>query len=167
MKNYYRILFLALSLAAVSFAQAENWAQWRGPALNGTSPETNLPEALDEKNQVWAIDLPGRGASTPIVFGDKIFLTTQGSDRKLLALCFDAKSGKELWRKEMGNAGGAKGNADWAGPSAITDGKNVFFYFSTGDLAAFDTEGNPIWPQRNLQKDHGPWRSEEHTSELQ
>lgn len=156
MKKYYLLAALFISLSA-AFARAENWAQWRGPNFNGTSPETNLPDALDEKNTDWSVDLPGRGASTPVVWGEKIFLTTQSADRKLLALCFDAKTGKEAWRKEIGTAGGAKGNADWASPSAVTDGKVVFFYFSTGDLAAFDLDGNIIWPQRSIQKEHGQW----------
>src|SRR6267142_2541461 len=60
-------------------------------------------------------------------------------------------------RKLAAVAGMAKGgNADWAGPSAICDGKSVFFYFSTGDLGAFDMEGKPLW-SLNMQKEHGPF----------
>jgi outer membrane protein assembly factor BamB len=145
-------------LAIGSAVRAENWPQWRGPAFNGSSTETNLPEKLDESAQLWSIELSGRGASTPIVWGDRIFLTAQAKDRNLLALCFDAKNGKELWRKEMGVATPSRkeGNADWAGPSAICDGKSVFFYFSTGDLGAFDLEGKPLW-SLNMQKEHGPF----------
>ena len=158
MKRQYSFCLVAgLLLAICSSVRAENWPQWRGPAFNGSSTEANLPDQLDEKAQLFSIELPGRGASTPIVWGDRIFLTTQGKDRKLLALCFDAKSGNESWRKEMGMAGMAKGgNADWAGPSAICDGKSVFFYFSTGDLGAFDMEGKPLW-SLNMQKEHGPF----------
>ncbi|HEV8603802.1 MAG TPA: PQQ-binding-like beta-propeller repeat protein [Tepidisphaeraceae bacterium] len=156
MKKHYPLCLLIGLFVTVCVARAENWPQWRGPAFNGTSPETNLPDKLDETGTMaWSVELPGRGASTPIVWGNQVFLTTQGKDRKLLALCFDAKTGKEQWRKEMGMAGQAKGNnADWAGPSAITDGKTVYFYFSTGDLAAFDMDGKPIW-NLNMQKEHG------------
>jgi len=156
-RQYFLSLAAGLLLSMGSMASAENWPQWRGPAFNGSSSETNLPENLDEKGALWSVELPGRGASTPIVWGERIFLTTQGKDRKLVALCFDAKNGQEVWRKEMGIAGNAKGNnADWAGPSAICDGKSVWFYFSSGDLAAFDMEGKPIW-SLNVQKEHGPF----------
>src|SRR5882762_10470864 len=156
MKRHYSLcLAVGLFMAISSSARAENWPQWRGPAFNGSSTEKNLPESLDEKGALWSIELPGRGASTPIVWGERIFLTTQGKDRKLVAHCFDAKNGKEVWQKEMGTAGNAKGpNADWAGPSAICDGKTVWFYFSTGDLAAFDMEGKKLW-SLNVQKEQG------------
>jgi len=157
MKRHYSLcLFVAALVAFASPGRAENWPQWRGPAFNGSSPEKNLPENLDEKGALWSIELGGRGASTPIVWGDRIFLTTQGQDRKLRAHCFDAKDGHELWQKEMGMAGNIKGNADWAGPSAICDGKSVWFYFSTGDLGAFDMEGKPLW-SLNIQKEQGPF----------
>ena len=154
-RQYFLALIFGLLVALGSLARAENWPQWRGPAFNGSSTETNLPERLE--GSLWSTELPGRGASTPIVWGERIFLTVQGKDRNLLALCFDAKNGQELWRKEMGVAGPAKGgNADWAGPSAICDGKNVWFYFSTGDLACFDMEGKQVWAL-NMQKENGPF----------
>src|SRR6267143_1720144 len=104
-KNYSICLLIGLLVAVASVARGENWGQWRGPALNGSSPETGLPDTLDEKAAAWSVELPGRGASTPIVWGDRIFLTVQAKDRNLLALCMDAKRGKELWYKEMGMAG--------------------------------------------------------------
>src|SRR3954465_12002874 len=157
MKRHYPLfLIFGLVVSVAAIARAENWGQWRGPAFNGSSSETNLPDKLDESAQLWSMELPGRGASTPIVWGDRIFLSVQAKDRNLLALCFDAKNGQEVWRKKMGMAGNTKGNADWAGPSAICDGKNVWFYFSTGDLACFDMEGKQIWAL-NIQKEHGPF----------
>lgn len=157
MKRHYPLaLILGLIIGLCSAVRAENWPQWRGPAFNGSSGETNLPEKLEEKEALWSVELPGRGASTPIVWGERIFLTVQAKDRNLLALCFDAKNGQEIWRKEIAVAGNTKGNADWAGPSAICDGKNVWFYFSTGDLACFDMEGKQIWAL-NIQKEHGPF----------
>src|SRR6266496_4213572 len=108
-KQYFLCALIGLIFGVTSSSRAENWPQWRGPAFNGSSTETNLPDQLDEKGALWSVELPGRGASTPVVWGDRIFLTTQGKDRKLLAHCFDAKSGNELWRKEMGMAGQAKG----------------------------------------------------------
>src|SRR2546423_11983474 len=92
MKRHYSLcLFVAAMVAFASVGRAENWPQWRGPAFNGSSSEKTLPDNLDEKGALWSIELPGRGASTPIVWGERIFLTTQGKDRKLVAHCFDAK----------------------------------------------------------------------------
>ncbi len=158
-KRYSMCLIVGMLVAMAAVVRAENWPQWRGPTFNGSSPETGLPETLDEKGAKWAIELPGRGASTPIVWGDRIFLTVQSKDRNLVALCFEAKNGQVIWQKEMGSAAPSRkeGNADFAGPSAVTDGKSVYFYVSTGNLAAFDMDGKELWPARNLQKEHGPW----------
>ena len=149
---------LALSAAFAFPALAENWSQWRGPALNGSTTETNLPDSLDpQKNLVWSINLPGRGAGTPIIHGDRIFVPTYTADQKLAALCINRKDGTILWQKTMADAYVAsKGQADLASPSPITDGTLVWFYFGTGDLACFDMEGNPKW-SRNIQRDHGQW----------
>src|SRR4051812_25873536 len=157
MKKDHMIGVLVLVLiAAASIARAENWPQWRGPAFNGSSTEMNLPQNLEEKDAAWSVELAGRGASTPIVFGDRVFVTVQGKDRKLTAFAYSTKDASKLWEKDMGMASGNKGNADWAGPSAICDGKNVWFYFSTGDLACIDLDGNQIWAL-NIQKEHGPF----------
>lgn len=80
-----RIALLAASVSLASFradvAAAENWPQWRGPTADGVSTETGLPvEWSAEKNVVWRVDLPGRGQSTPILWGDRVFLTYQVGD---------------------------------------------------------------------------------------
>src|SRR5436305_14904646 len=110
MKRQYTFwLLFGLLISIASSVRAENWPQWRGPAFNGSSSEKNLPENLEEKGALWSVELAGRGASTPSVWGERMFLTTQGQDRKLEAHCFDAKNGQEVWQKEMGRAGKAKG----------------------------------------------------------
>ncbi|MDQ3814938.1 MAG: PQQ-binding-like beta-propeller repeat protein [Armatimonadota bacterium] len=137
-------------------ARAENWPQWRGPALNGSTSETGLPDVLDtEQTLAWESPLPGPGAGTPVVWEDRIFLSALDKKTKnLLALCLDRKSGKILWQKEI--AVGYKTNRlnDMASPSPITDGERAYFYYGTGDLAAFDFDGKLLW-SRNIQKDHG------------
>lgn len=151
------LLALALGLASVTAPTfAENWPQWRGPNLNGSANEANLPEKLDESTLAWFADLPGRGASTPIIWDEKVFVSSQGTDGKLSAHCFERKSGKPLWTKEIALGSTVKNLADLASPSAATDGKVVIFYFGSGDLAAFDLDGKELW-KRNIQKDHGPF----------
>jgi outer membrane protein assembly factor BamB len=151
---------LVLSLAAPVWAQAGNasppWPQWRGPALNGSSPARNLPDKLDKgQNLAWSTQLPGSGAGTPIVSQDRVLVSAlDGQSKKLLALCLDRNGGKVLWRKEVGNGFTSNERNNMASPSPVTDGKTAWFYFGTGDLAAFDLEGNQLWA-RNIQNDFG------------
>jgi outer membrane protein assembly factor BamB len=139
--------------------RAADWPQWRGPALNGSSPETHLPATLDpEKNLAWSVELPGPSAGTPILYGDKIYLSAlERKTRNLLALCLDPKDGKVLWQREVAPGFTSNPRNDLAAPSPVTDGKKVIFLYGSGDVAAFDTEGKPLW-QRNLQKDFGEFK---------
>jgi outer membrane protein assembly factor BamB len=138
-------------------ARAQQWPQWRGPNLNGSSEAKNLPAKLDDSTRVWSVDLPGVGAGTPIVWNDRIFLTgLDDQSKKLLATCIDRKDGHTLWQKEVGDGFQKNSNNNLAAPSAITDGKLAWFYYGTGDLIAFDFDGNQKWA-RNIQKDFGPF----------
>ena len=149
------LLIGALSLPLSAIA-AENWAQWRGPALNGSTTETSLPARIGPaENLAWTIDLPGTGSGTPIVWENRVFVSViDRGTKKLTALCYDRLTGKVLWQHAMGEAIRATGQSDLASPSALTDGQRVFFYFGTGDLAAFDMDGKPIW-SRNIARNFG------------
>jgi outer membrane protein assembly factor BamB len=156
MRNRLSAVALMLS-ALVSFASAADWPQWRGPNFNGSSDAKDLPEKLDASTQLWQVQLPGIGSGTPIVWHDRIFLTgIDEQSKKLLATCFSRKDGSTLWQKEVAIGFGQNDRNNMAAPSAITDGKLVYFYYGTGDLAAFDLDGNPKWA-RNIQKDFGPF----------
>jgi outer membrane protein assembly factor BamB len=137
-------------------ALAENWGQWRGPNLNGSSPEVNLPDKLDPNaNLVWKFDMPGHGSGTSVVWGDRIFVSCVDRQAdKMLALCVDATSGKEIWRREVGEGFQSNNRNNYAGPSPLTDGKTVWFAFGSGDLVAFDMQGTQLWT-KNIQKEHG------------
>jgi len=148
--------FVAAALAA-ALAHAENWPQWRGPFLNGSTTETNLPTKFDEtENVAWTtpLSIPGSCGATPIVWGDRIFLpSVDASTADLLALCLDLKTGKVLWKNKTGkDRPGSRNNM--ASPSAVTDGKTVWFFYGTASLFAFDFEGKELW-SRDLEKDHG------------
>src|SRR5215467_3647706 len=96
-----------LSRAAVSFALliaisahacAENWPQWRGPSNNGVSSEIGLPTKWSKtENVAWRLPLPGPAASTPIVWENRIFLTSVDGNDLVLACC--STDGKLLWKK--------------------------------------------------------------------
>lgn len=102
-----KTLLVALLLAATMprFGAAENWPSWRGSRGDGTSMEQDLPtewDAATGKNILWKVEVPGTGHSSPIVWNDRLFLSTCFEEQKERALlCFDTKSGKELWRTNV------------------------------------------------------------------
>lgn len=161
-RNSTFCLAVLIPAVTVGVAAAENWPQWRGPFLNGSTTETDLPAVWTEtQNVAWVTSMPGGSGATPIVWSDRIFLPstdwkTKHDDRRkkgLLAMCVDARSGKVLWRHRVGwDRPIARNNM--ASPSAVTDGKIVIFTFGTGDLAAYDFAGKPLW-SRSLETDHG------------
>jgi outer membrane protein assembly factor BamB len=143
-------------LALATAARAENWPQWRGPTANGISKETKLPVEWSEKrNLAWTLPMPGIGASTPIVWGDRIFLTSAESPNLLELLCVSTE-GKLVWKKKVstGNARFMKDEANMASASPTTDGKLVWCFFASGELACFDFEGKEIW-SFNVQDRYG------------
>jgi outer membrane protein assembly factor BamB len=134
-----------------------DWLQWRGPELNGTCDANNLPASWSVEsgeNVAWSCDLPGLGSSTPIVVGDHIFLTTHSDDDRLDAICIDRKAGRISWKKKMGSGKKALRGNTMASPSAVSDGKTVWFLFGQGTLAAMSMEGTELW-KRELREDHG------------
>jgi len=151
-----RVLSLAILvvLLCLSASTAENWPNWRGPTYNGVAAGKGYPTKWSEtENVAWKIELPGSGASTPIVWGDKIFLTCN-AEGKNLAVALD-RSGKSLWSREIGSeAKGKHKKATGANPSMATDGEHVYAYFKSGDLACLDFAGKIIW-QVNLQEKYG------------
>jgi outer membrane protein assembly factor BamB len=143
-----------LAAAAAAPARAENWPQWRGPFFNGSTTEKGLPATCDAGARVWAADLPGHSAATPIVWGDRIFASaTDPATKGVLAMCLAVADGKVLWQKRVGDDLKAPNN-DAATPSPCTDGKLAYFLYGTGDLAAFDFGGKCVW-SRNVVKDYG------------
>src|SRR5580658_6049964 len=118
-------------------ASAENWPNWRGPALNGSTTETNLPDRWSRtENVAWVAPLPGRGGATPVIWEDSVFLPCPDADGNLLLLCINSKDGKIRWQKTVAPGNDVNGKNNMASPSAATDGKLVVAMFGTGDLAA-------------------------------
>ena len=149
---------IVVALLAACPLLAENWAQWRGPNMDGTSNETSLPTTWSKtENIAWATPMPGFSAATPIIWGDRVFTTAADKDKNLLAICVDAASGKILWSDKTGtDRKTAGGHHNMASPSPVTDGKSVFFLFGTGDVIAYDFAGKRLW-SRDIEKDYGPF----------
>lgn len=150
------LMSLAVLAALGAPATAENWPQWRGPKNDGHSAEKNLPtEWSADQNVVWKLKMPGLGACTPCVWGDKIFVTSPDGDNVVL-MCVGT-DGQEKWKQKISDTGAKRyrnpSGADVtdASASCSTDGKHVWAFSSSGALACFDLAGKPVW-NLDLQK---------------
>lgn len=136
------------SVADVSFAD-DDWKQFRG--AGGTSvADASLPKEFDDDTNVaWKTEMPGKGASGPIVVGDRVFVTCSGGigESSLYTVCVDAKSGKKLWTQKFLATGRCFVHplSANAAPTPASDGKHVFAFYSSNDLACMDLEGNLLW----------------------
>jgi len=144
-----------LSAALVTQALADNWPQWRGPNLDGVSREKDLPVQWSKtENVLWRLPLPGPAGATPVVWGDRLYLTSVDGDQ-LVLLCVST-DGKELWRRVVGTGNrdvrGDEGNS--ASPSPSTDGKHVWAFMANGLLACYTVDGEEVW-KLNLQDRYG------------
>ena len=150
-----RALLVTIILATATAAvRAENWPQWRGPSLNGVSTEKNLPvEWSTEENVTWKLELPEWSGSTPIIWGDRIFLNVAAGDG-LYLWCVNRNTADPLWVRPLGSGNVKMRKQNMSSPSPVTDGKNVYVMTGTGSLKGYDFNGNQIWA-RDIQKDYG------------
>ncbi len=138
--------------------QAQNWSQWRGPGAVGVADQGNYPTVFSsEDGLLWKIELPGAGGSTPIVWKDRIILTSgigDGEEGEDGVLCFDWE-GNQIWEVKLGKQSqGKHTRGTGSNPSAITDGERIFVLFKSTTLAALDIDGNVLW-KTNLQDTYG------------
>src|ERR1700683_4124091 len=123
------VVILLAGMVVVA-ARGENRPQWRGPGNDGISNERGLPTTWsDTSNIAWKLAMPGPSGATPVVWGDRIFLTSEDSDKNIVLMCVNT-AGKELWRQRLGS--GARhfmrdeGTSSSASPS--TDGTHVYAF---------------------------------------
>ena len=154
--NLMRLFPVVILTCSCALSFAGDWSNWRGPHHDGSSDETGVPAKFGPgENLLWKADLPGAAASTPVVWGDSVFVTsTNEKEEKLLGMCLDRKTGAVRWEKEIGKGFRQDDRSTFAGPSPVTDGERVVFFFGTGDLAAFDYSGRELWT-RQIQKEYG------------
>ena len=159
MKRQLSLAFLVgLSLAiAVLFAQrtsAENWPQWRGPALNGVSNEKNLPvKWTTEENVAWKVAMPEWSGSTPIIWRNYVFLNVAEAGN-LYLWAVDKTRGTVLWKKLLGGGDTKMRKQNMSSSSPVTDGRAVYVMTGTGILKGFDFTGKELW-SRDIQKEYG------------
>jgi len=144
---------VALNLGAAG--AASNWPSWRGPTGNGSTPAGSYPTRWTPDEAAWKFPLPGKGSSTPIVWENRIYLTTpaDGQDA-VLALDLD---GKQQWLAKLGPASPPKHKtlASSCNASPVTDGQGLFVRFRSGCFAALEFDGKVRW-QINLEERFGP-----------
>ena len=180
MRPFWLLTALA-ALPLLAADPAQNWGQWRGPELNGSSPTAdNLPaEWSKEKNVRWRAALPSWSAATPIIWENTVFVTSAEEgfnqpasykDRgappnaqadslrpkdKIFLIALNRADGAERWRREIGGGNRIYRKHNLSSPSPVTDGATVWALTGGGELAAFSfATGKPLWA-RNIQKDYG------------
>jgi outer membrane protein assembly factor BamB len=143
-----------LTGAAGSHVTAENWPQWRGAQRNGVSGEKNVPLRWTKtENITWKLALPAWSGSTPIVWGNRLFLNVaEGSDLFLWSI--DRGTGAAVWKQRLGGGNVKLQKQNMSSPSPVTDGRTVWTMTGTGIVKAFDFDGKELWT-RDIQKDYG------------
>ena len=158
-----------ISVTSIAHAdnQSENWTQWRGPNNSGISHAKDVPiEWSQTENVRWRLPLPGEGTSTPVVWQDKIFLTSADEGppekpyekTKIVLMCVST-AGEILWKRTLSdNNRGSRGDeVNYAAPSPTTDGKHVWAFIGDGTLVCYDFQGEPVW-KTNLEERYGRFR---------
>jgi outer membrane protein assembly factor BamB len=149
------LLATAFLCTVVNAVPGEDWPQWRGAKLDGISSEKDLPTKWSKtENVLWRLPLPGQAGATPVVAGDKIFLTSVDGEN-LILMCVGT-DGKEQWRQTVaiGNQPVRDDEGNYASPSPCTDGQHVWTLMGTGDLACYTVEGKEVW-KFNVQDRYG------------
>lgn len=150
-KAWYALLLILL---LGNLASAENWPAWRGPTGQGFSEEKNIPLTWGpDENVKWKVPLENPGNSTPVIWGDKLFLTQAnkgGSQRSLL--CLAREDGKLLWQKDVAYAEKERNwNETWyCNASPVLDGERVIVCFGSAGLYCFDFDGKELWKRTDL-----------------
>lgn len=159
----------SIILFSASGTFAEDWPHWRGPSAdgmltgNGVAPDSNPPTSWSEKENVrWKTQIPGSGSSSPIVMGDRVFVSTAIPTGKtsgrmpeldFVTLAVDRKNGKILWNKVAVRATphqGTHSTNGFASASPCTDGQMVYSHFGSRGLYAYSLDGNLAWKRDDL-----------------
>jgi len=135
----------ALVLVAAAPLAAADWPRFRGPNGSGIAEGRSLPASLAPESAAWKVAVPP-GFSSPVVFGDRLFLTAYEGER-LLVLCLSRGDGRELWRREAPRTRREKVDRrnGPASPSAAVDAERVVAFFGDYGLVAYDHDGRELW----------------------
>ena len=168
-----RLLVLSIVLASTSLALADNWPNWRGPTNDGHCQEKDFPLKFGPTENVkWKAPLPDQGNSTPVVWGDKVFVT-QASDKiwppkpgsggpaaakKRSLICFNRADGKILWQQDViyPEMELTHGTNPFCSASPVTDGERVVVSHGSAGMFCYDMNGKELW-KKDLGKLEHIW----------
>jgi len=164
--NRWRSLILACSFALPQWVDAGDWPRFRGPNGTGVAEGGAPTEFGENKNIKWKYALPGRGVSSPIVVGDKVFVTCYSGygmgrgdagameDLTRHLVCLDRHSGEKLWVKDVPAkmpedpySGAGVPSHGYASHTPVSDGERVYAFFGKSGVYAFDMNGKELWNQ--------------------
>ena len=174
------ILLGLVSATMVSAARDEAaeryWPQWRGPFANGSSQTAKPPvEWSETKNIKWKVEIPGRGAASPVVWGDRVYVLTAVAvglpkddahaarggieprhNYRFMTMALDRRDGHVVWERasteEKPHESTHPINGTWASSSAVTDGEYVIAHFESRGTYAYDMNGKLLWQRRFGEK---------------
>jgi outer membrane protein assembly factor BamB len=148
----YIFLFAGLAIA-------DNWPRFRGPNGSGIGTDQQVPVKWSKDNILWKVPVPGDGNSSPVIWGDRLFVQSATGDGERLLLCLNVKDGKPLWSRTMTGSKAVKHQKNtYASSSPAVDGERVFSAIWDGNniwMHAFDLDGHPLW-----KRDLGPFVSQ-------
>ncbi len=177
MSSFFKLILLGVvALSCVAFVASANdatgyWPQWRGPANDGMAPGDVPLRWSATENVKWKAAVPGRGHSSPVIWGNRIFLTTavptaeatsaspeqrrtsaagrQQPEQRFDVLCIDRISGKLLWQRTVKTAVPHEGfhsqYGSFASNSPVTDGRNIYAFFGSRGVYCLTMDGKPVW----------------------
>ena len=161
------ILFAAVIFCVPSIGLSQStssnqtWPAFRGAGNNQTSL-SNLPSSWsDDENIAWTAELPGYGQSSPVIWGDKVFVTTMQGEMKDVPtiLCTLLSTGKAIWKKEFESTQkiNASDYVTRSSPTPVVDADRCYAFFESGELIATDHDGKVLW-QRSLVDEYGEYK---------
>lgn len=151
------VLFALVPLLIAAEPNDADWPQWRGPGATGVADGRKLPVSWSTTENVrWSLKLPGWGASSPIVYGKRVFVTSQtdiDGKKSLLTLCVDRDTGKELWRHDFGLGVEQKTHksSNLAANTPVATADAVYVAFANSDIAKYSHDGKLLWVNRYME----------------
>ena len=150
------VLMASFALTSLAFGQepSTNWPRWRGPNADGVADGRSLPIQWSKTENIrWSVKLPGWGTSSPVVYGERVFVTAHEKEKKsLLTVCLNRKDGKELWRHDFGfgvdQRTHEKSNLAVNTPAVTKDA--VYVAFGNADIARYSHDGKLVWVKRYI-----------------
>lgn len=153
-----RIITLLVCFSGCLLFCGADWLQFRGSQSNSVAPDAKAPiQWSEEENIAWQVELPGRGPASPIVVGDRVFVTCSSGyhDNRMHILCFSTDDGSQLWHRQFWATGRTISHPTTciAAPTPASDGEAIYAFFASNDLVCLDLDGNLRW-YRGLAYDY-------------